>query len=109
MLREGYLEGKPMQILVDSGSKITVVKDSLIDPKRWNQKLVRVQCEHGNDTFYPSAQVRLEIDGWGRTTKVALIPEVPLNVLMGVRDSISPGKELKECLAVTTRAQKKRL
>ena len=98
-----------MQILVDSGSEITVVKDSLIDPKRWNQKLVRVQCEHGNDTFYPSAQVRLEIDGWGRTTKVALIPEVPLNVLMGVRDSISPGQELKECLAVTTRAQKKRL
>ena len=40
---------------------------------------------------------------------MALIPEVPLNVLMGVRDSISPGQELKECLAVTTRAQKKRL
>ena len=85
-LREGYLEWKPVQILVDSGSEITVVKASLIDPKRWNrEELVRV---HGNEILYPSAQVRLETDGEGRTMKVALIPEVPVDILLGVRDSI---------------------
>jgi len=84
-LREGYLEGKPVQILVDSGSEITVVKASLVDPNRWNrEELVRVQCVHGNEILYPSAQVRLETDGWGRTMKVALIPEVPVDVLLGV-------------------------
>ena len=93
-LREGYLEWKPVQILVDSGSEITVVKASLIDPKRWNrEELVRV---HGNEILYPSAQVRLETDGEGRTMKVALIPEVPVDILLGVRDSISPGQQLKE-------------
>ena len=70
---------------------------------------MRVQCVHGNEILYPSAQVRLETDGWGRTMKVALIPEVPVDVLLGVRDSISLGQELKECLTVTTRAQKKTL
>ena len=62
-----------------------------------------MQCVHGKEILYPSAQVRLETDGWGRTMKVALIPEVPVNVLLGVRDSISPGQELKDCLNVTTR------
>ena len=96
-LREGYLEWKPVQILVDSGSEITVVKASLIDPKRWNwEELVRVQCVHGNEILYPSAQVRLETDGGGRTMKVALIPEVPVDILLGVRDSISPAQQLKE-------------
>ena len=85
-LREGYLEWKPVQILVDSGSEITVVKASLTDPKRWNrEELVRV---HGNEILYPSAQFRLETDGGGRTMKVALIPEVPVDILLGVRDSI---------------------
>ena len=85
-LREGYLEWKPVQILVDSGSEITVVKASLTDPKRLNrEELVRV---HGNEILYPSAQFRLETDGGGRTMKVALIPEVPVDILLGVRDSI---------------------
>ena len=109
-LREGYVEGKPVQILMDSSSKITVVKASLIDPKRWNwEELVRVQCVHGSEILYPSAQTRLETDGWGRTMKVALIPEVPIDILLGVRDSISPGQELKECLTVTTRESEYRL
>ena len=99
-----------MQILVDSGSEITVVKASLVDPNRWNrEELVRVQCVHGKEILYLSAQVRLETDGWGRTMKVALIPEVPVDILLGVGDSTSPGQELKECLTVTTRAQKKTL
>jgi len=81
----GYLEKKPVQILMDSGSEITVVKASLIDPKRWNrEELVRVQCVHGNEILYPSTQVRLETDEWGRTMKLALIPEVPVDVLLGV-------------------------
>jgi len=45
---------------------------------------VRVQCVHGKEILYPSAQVRLKTDGWGRTIKVALIPEVPVDVLLGV-------------------------
>jgi len=107
-LRKSYLEVKPVQILVDSGSETTVVKASLIDPKGWNRE-VRVQCVHGNGILYLAAQVRLETDGWGRTMKVALIAEVPVYNLLGVRDSISLGQELNECLAVSTRARKKRL
>ena len=94
-----------MQILVNSGSEIMVVKVSLIDSKRWNwEELLRVQCVHENEILYPSAQVRLETDGRGRIMKVALIPEVPVDILLDVRDSISPGQELKECVTVTPSA-----
>jgi len=55
-------------------------------------------CVHGNEIPYSSAQVRLETEGWGRTMKVALIPEVPVDVLLGVRESnISLEQELKKC------------
>jgi len=38
----------------------------------------------------------METDGGGRFMKVALIPKVPVDILLGVRDSISPGQQLKE-------------
>ena len=50
-------------------------------------------------------QVELETDSWARTVTVALSVEVPVDVLLGIRDC-SAGQEFKECL-ITTRAQKR--
>ena len=63
-------------------------------------------CVHGDEVFHPSAHAGgLETDSWARTVTVALSVEVPVDVLLGIRDC-SAGQEFKECL-ITTRAQKR--
>lgn len=41
---------------------------------------------------YPTAEVDLEMDGWAKKTKVALVPEVPVDVLIGIKALICQKK-----------------
>ena len=60
---------------------------------------------HGDVIANPSVQVEVEINGWEREITVALIPEVPVDVVLAWSDCY-PTTELS---FVTTRAQKRRL
>lgn len=65
-------------MLVDTGSCTSVVKSTLVDQTKWNRKdTVPVLCVHGGVLEYPSAEVKLEMDGWEKNINVALIPDVP--------------------------------
>ena len=59
---------------------------------------------------YPTAEVDLEMGGWIKKTKVALVPGVPVDVLIGIKD-FDLSKEIpgqSKCvhnLALMTRSQ----
>ena len=43
-LRKGQLDGKDVQVLLDTGSEMSIARASLVDPVKWSQETVRVQC-----------------------------------------------------------------
>ena len=75
-----------------------------MDPDKWSQETVRVQCIHSDEISYPSAIVNLNLDGWERSIKVALVPNVPVDVVLRHDD---PSTVTQKSLMVTTRAQER--
>ena len=104
MLRDGKLNGRDVQVLLDTGSETSIGRASLVDPTKCTQQTVKVKRVHGDVIAYPSAIVDLRIDGWEREITVALVPDVPVDVVLAWSDHC-PTMELS---LVTTRAQKRR-
>ena len=63
ILRDGKLDGRDVQVLLDTGSKISFARTSLVDPSKCTLQTVKVKGVHGDITAYPSATVDLKIDG----------------------------------------------
>ena len=105
VLRDGKLDGRDVQVLLDTGSKTSIARASLVDPSKCTQQTVKVKCVHGDIIAYPSATVDLKIDGWEREITVALVPDVPVDVVLAWSDHY-PTAEFKSL--VTTRAQRRR-
>lgn len=84
---EGKIEGKDVNMLVDTGSYTTIVKADLEENEKWNEgETINVVCVHGDSVGYPTAEVDLEMGGRIKKTKVALVPGVPVDVLIGIKD-----------------------
>ena len=69
VLRDGKLDGREVQVLLDTGSETSIARASLVDPTKCTQ-VIKVQCVHGDVIAYPSAQVDIEIDGWEREIRL---------------------------------------
>ena len=65
---------------------------------------VKIKCVHGDVITYLSATVDLKIDGWEMKITVALIPDVPVDVVLAWSDH-SLTVEVNHL--VTTRAQRR--
>ena len=104
VLRDGKLDGKHVQVLLDTGSKTSIARASLVDPSKCTQQTVKVKCVHGDIIAYPPATVDLKIDGSEREITVALVPDVPVDVVLAWSDHC-PTAEFKSL--VTTRAQRR--
>ena len=92
-------DGEPIKILLDTGSKMSIVKANLVNQARLNiEDRMPIQCVHG-DQLIPSytAVVLLEIDGWSKVLKVKILPTL-------AHKNDEPG-----CLMVTTRSQSKKI
>ena len=106
-LRQGTLNGKPVQMLIDTGwTKTMVCTDYLptgcLDHinKEW------VLCVHGDEVCYPTtAEVRLKLGQWSQTARVIVAPGIPVPVLLGT-DIYD--QSLSNPVMVTTRAQARR-
>ena len=84
---EGKIEGKSVKMLVDTGSYTTIVKADLVENEKWNEgETINVVCVHGDSVDYPTAEVDLEMGGRIKKAKVALVPGVPVDVLIGIKD-----------------------
>ena len=89
-----------------------MVRSSLVEQSKWNgEDTIPVLCVHGDLLEYPTAEVRLEMDGREKKTKVALIPDVPVEVIIGT-DDFDLEKQPKPpnlSMAVTTRSQSRKM
>ena len=94
LLQDGKLNGKDVQVLLDSGSETSIARASLVDPTKCTQQMVKVKCVHGDVITYPSAIVELKIDGWEREITVVLVPDVPVDVVPAWNDHHCPTVEL---------------
>ena len=117
-VKDARLDSEPIKILLDTGSKMSIVKADLVNQSRWNtEDRVPIQCVHGDQLTYPTADVLLEIDGWSRILKVALVPQMPVDMIVGAGDYCPDGflptlaqkNDGPSCLMVTTRSQSKKI
>ena len=102
-LRRGMLNGKPVQMLIDTGCTKTMVSADYIHPNCLdidNQE--KILCVHGDMVSYPTAKVNLKLGQWSQVAKVVVAPGIPVPVLLG-----TDIYELKPVM-VTTRAQARR-
>ena len=60
----GALDGQPVQVLIDTGSRMSVARADLVDQSKWKEKEVELQCVHGDIVSYPVADITCEMDGW---------------------------------------------
>ena len=104
-LHNGLLDGQAVQVLLDTGSETSIARTSLVDPTKHSKQMVKVKCVHGDIFSYPSAMVDLRMnDGWEGKIRVALVPDVPIDVVIAWGD-LGPATELNSL--DTTRAQRR--
>ena len=89
-VKAGSLDGKPVTILVDTGSRISMVRADLVDEKNVCMKgTAELECVHGDFISYPTARVVLEINGWSKELSAAVVPKFPVDVLISWTDYVS--------------------
>ena len=117
--RKGTVEGVVVDdILLDTGSARTLVKEDLVPIWKLQKDEVAIRCAHGDIATYPLASVEIEVGGKRFVVEAAVSATLPVSVLLG-RDvpelvkmvktrcgSVTRGKRMEEVM-VTTRAQKK--
>ena len=78
-LRRGRLDGRSVQMLVDTGADRTMVAADCIDlVKVEGSDKVPVVCVHGDTVSYPTAVLHLQIGSWQREARVVVAPELPV-------------------------------
>ena len=80
----GKLNGKPVQMWIDTGCTHTMVASEYVDPDNIDYcRTERILCLHGNKCSYPTAKVQLKLGRWRRCGKVVVAPNLPVAVLLG--------------------------
>ena len=83
-LRKGTVDGKPVQMLIDTGCDRTIVSADMVRREKMSSaSKVPVLCVHGDTCFYPTAEVELCSGSWRKWAKVAVAPNLPVSVLLG--------------------------
>ena len=87
IVKEGTLDDKAVKILLDTGSQTSAARADLVAREKWDLKTqIPVKCVDGDLTRYLSAEVEIGVDGVLKPVRVALIPEMPLDLLLGAND-----------------------
>ncbi|XP_065062272.1 uncharacterized protein LOC135689086 [Rhopilema esculentum] len=106
----GEIEGRPVDILVDTGCSRTLVhKDLIPEGKVDEETRVDIQCAHGDYVSYPTAEVSIKIQDKVFLQRVVVSPNLPRPVLLGM-DIVNDEKFERddiEAFIVVTRAQEK--
>ena len=105
-LRRGTLDGRPVQMLIDTGCTKTMVSADYLHPNCLNHdNTEKILCVHGDEVRYPTAEVKLKLGRWSRTARVVVAPGIPVPVLLGTDIyDLTPSNPVM----VTTRAQARR-
>ena len=85
IVKEGTLNNKKVKILLDTGSQTSVARADLVAKERRDPETkMSVICVHGDSAYYPAAVVQLGIDEVQKPMRIALIPGLPVDLLIGV-------------------------
>ena len=118
IVKEGTLDNKTVKILLDTGSQTSVARADLVAKEKWDPDTkISVRCVHGDSAYYPYpiAMVQVGIDGVRKPVRVALIPEMPVDLLMGVNDLAlagsrnMPGSDNHNLMVVTRRQKRQQM
>ena len=102
-LRRGTLNGKSVQMLIDTGCTKTMVSSKYLNSNILDHvKTEEILCVHGDKVSYPTAEVNLRLGQWSQTAKVVAAPDIPVPVLLGT-DIYALASD--NPVIVTTRAQ----
>ena len=72
-LRRDNLDGRAVQMLLDSGCSQTMVSARLVDaPKISSEEKVPILRAHGDTVLYPTAVVKLQTGPWKRESWVVV-------------------------------------
>ena len=107
-LRRGNLDGRSVQMLVDSGCSQTMISARLDAAKISSQEKVPILCAHGDTVLYPTAVVELQTGPWKREGQVVVALNLPVDVLLGTdlyEALMFREGQVEQGLAVLTRAQ----
>ena len=84
VVRQGMVEGRPVEILLDTGSARTLVRKELVPVgKVLEGRTVVVRCAHGESVRYPVADLELTIGGWKIKVKAGVSDRLPVQLLLG--------------------------
>ena len=102
-LRRGTLNGKSVQMLIDTGCTKTMVSSKYLNSNILDHiNTEEILCVHGDKVRYPTAEVKLRLGQWSQTAKVVAAPDIPVPVLLGT-DIYALASDSP--VMVTTRAQ----
>ena len=110
-LRRGTVDGRPAQMLVDTGSDRTIVSAGVVRGAKMDAgNKVPVLCVHGDVCSYPTAEVELVSGSWRKKARVAVAPNLPVAVLLGrdVYNEMAGKEEVVQGLVAVTRSQTKK-
>ena len=108
---EGEVEGTLVQMVVDTGCSCTLVREDLVSfDKVDTTKMMRVQCAHGDEVEYPTAEVRIRIGERELLVKAGVSSTLPRPVLLGrdVTNRLGFDVDKTQAYAVLTRNQWKK-
>lgn len=112
-LRRGTVDGKPVPMLIDTGSDRTMVAAHVVERAKVDpDHKVPVLCVHGDVCSYPTAEVHLVVGPWEKKTRVAVAPNLPVPVLLGrdiYQEDVDVTGEPATELAVMTRSRTRQL
>ena len=95
----GLVEGKQIDLLLDTGSARTLVRRELVpEEKVLVGEVVAVRCAHGDNVNYPLADVDVEIEGRKMTIRAGVSDRLPVQILLGcdVPELVELLKSVKE-------------
>ena len=105
-LRRGTLNGRTVQMLIDTGCTKTMVSTKYLHSNCLDHiNTEEILCVHGDKVRYPTAEVKLGLGQWSRAARVVAAPDIPVPVLLGTDIyELTPNSPVM----VTTRAQARR-
>ena len=118
--RRGMVEGVPVtDMLLDTGTTRTMVREDLVPPKKRVEGKVAIRCVHGDSVDYPLAVVQIGVGGQEFAVLAGVASTLPASMLLGrdvpelmqllqnvtQRTEEESSHPRDDVLAVTTRAQ----
>ena len=96
-------------MLIDTGCSLTMVAADKVNPETVDHAATeRMMCVHSDSVPYPTATVRLRLGEWEKTARVAVVPNLPVDVLLGTdvyRQNLDV-KNIQVGFGALTRAQR---